>query len=88
MQCLAYGRLPQPIAKSGIALYTPPPHTLEEGVLDPIHTAVYITFMLSTFALFSETWIEISDSGPQDFAKQLTDRQMVCLGLALFFRRK
>lgn len=54
-----------------------PPHTMKEAVLDPIHTAIYITFMLSACALFSKTWIEVSGSGPRDIAKQLKDQQMV-----------
>jgi protein transport protein SEC61 subunit alpha len=56
-----------------------PPQTLKEAILDPIHTAVYITFMLSACALFSKTWIEVSGSGPRDVAKQLKDQQMVRL---------
>jgi protein transport protein SEC61 subunit alpha len=50
---------------------------MTEAVLDPIHTVVYITFMLSACALFSKTWIEISGSGPREVAKQLKDQQMV-----------
>jgi protein transport protein SEC61 subunit alpha len=50
---------------------------MKEAVLDPIHTAIYITFMLSACALFSKTWIEVSGSGPRDVAKQLKDQQMV-----------
>jgi len=76
---------PQLVAKSGIAYYMSPPHTFKEVVLDPIHTAVYVTFMLSACALFSKTWIEVS--GPRDVAKQLKDQQMVCPRFALLFRR-
>jgi protein transport protein SEC61 subunit alpha len=54
-----------------------PPQTL---ILDPIHTAVYITFMLSACALFSKTWIEVSGSGPRDVATQLENQQMVMAG--------
>src|ERR1700729_3809143 len=68
---------PQLRATSGIAYYMSPPHTVKEAVLDPIHTAIYITFMLSACALFSKTWIEVSGSGPRDVAKQLKDQQMV-----------
>lgn len=71
---------PQLVAKSGIAYYMSPPHTLSEAILDPIHTAIYITFMLSACALFSKTWIEVSGSGPRDVAKQLKDQQMVMAG--------
>jgi protein transport protein SEC61 subunit alpha len=68
---------PQLVAKSGIAYYISPPRTMTEAVLDPIHTAVYIAFMLSACALFSKTWIEVSGSGPREVAKQLKDQQMV-----------
>ncbi len=51
---------------------------MKEAILDPIHTFIYITFMLSACALFSKTWIEVSGSGPRDVAKQLKDQQMVC----------
>lgn len=53
---------------------------MKEAILDPIHTAIYITFMLSACALFSKTWIEVSGSGPRDVAKQLKDQQMVMAG--------
>jgi protein transport protein SEC61 subunit alpha len=64
-------------ATSGIVYYMSPPHTIKEAILDPIHTALYITFMLSTCALFSKTWIKVSGSGPRDVAKPLKDQQMV-----------
>ena len=68
---------PQLVATSGIAYYMSPPHTLKEAILDPLHTAIYILFMLSACALFSKTWIEVSGSGPRDVAKQLKEQQMV-----------
>jgi SecY len=71
---------PQLAATAGIAYYMSPPHTMKEAILDPIHTAIYITFMLSACALFSKTWIEVSGSGPRDVAKQLKDQQMVMAG--------
>lgn len=71
---------PQLVTKSGITYYMSPPHTFKEVVLDHIHTAVYVNFMLSACALFLKTWI-----GPQDVAKQVKDQQVVCLRLALLF---
>jgi len=71
---------PQLSATSGIAYYMSAPHTVKEAVLDPIHTAVYILFMISACAMFSKTWIEVSGSGPRDVAKQLKDQQMVMAG--------
>lgn len=67
-------------AVSGIAYYMSPPHTVKEVLLDPVHTAIYITFTLSACALFSKTWIEVSGSGPREVAKQLKDAQMVMAG--------
>ena len=57
-----------------------PPRTVTAALLDPIHTVIYITFMLSACALFSKTWIEVSGSGPRDVAKQLKEQQMVMAG--------
>ncbi|KAG8855538.1 translocon subunit [Serendipita sp. 411] len=67
-------------AVSGITYYMSPPHTVKAALLDPIHTVVYITFMLSACALFSKTWIEVSGSGPRDVARQLKEQQMVMAG--------
>lgn len=70
---------PQLAAVSGIAYYMSPPHTLSAALLDPIHTVIYVTFMVTACAAFSKTWIEVSGSGPRDIAKQLKDQQMVRL---------
>ncbi|TPR01131.1 Cid1 poly A polymerase family protein [Aspergillus niger] len=67
-------------AASGIAYYMSPPLNFKEALLDPIHTAVYITFMLVACALFSKTWIEVSGSAPRDVAKQLKDQGLVMAG--------
>lgn len=71
---------PQLRAVAGIAYYMSPPHTLKEAFLDPIHTLLYIMFIVSACALFSKTWIEVSGSGPREIAKQLKDQQMVMAG--------
>jgi len=70
----------QKAAISGIVYYMSPPHTLKAALLDPIHTAVYILFIISVCALFSKTWIEVSGSGPRDVARQLKEQQMVMAG--------
>ena len=71
----------QLFAKSGMAYYMSPPHTLKEVYTDPIHTSLYFVFMLTVCALFSRTWIDVSGSGPRDVAKQLKDQQMVMAGV-------
>jgi protein transport protein SEC61 subunit alpha len=62
------------------------PRTAVTALKDPIHTVIYIVFMVLACALFSKTWIEVSGSGPRDVAKQLKDQQMVSL-IMLALRR-
>jgi preprotein translocase subunit SecY len=51
-----------------------------EIVYDPIHAFLYISFVLTSCALFSETWIEVFCLSVRDVAKQLRDQQMVMKG--------
>lgn len=62
-----------------------PPHTIKEALIDPIHTALHVAFVVSACALFSKTWIEVSGSGPREIAKQLKDQQMVSAYLGRCF---
>ena len=61
----------QLFAASGIAYYMSPPADLKGALLDPVHTAIYIVFIMTACAVFSKTWIEVSGSAPRDVAKQL-----------------
>ncbi|KII73959.1 Protein transport protein Sec61 subunit alpha [Thelohanellus kitauei] len=47
---------------------------------DPIHTALYILFMLGSCAFFSKTWVDVSGSSSKDVAKQLKDQKMILRG--------
>ena len=67
-------------AASGVAYYMSPPLDIKAALLDPVHTAVYIVFMLSACAVFSKTWIEVSGSAPRDVAKQLKEQGLVMAG--------
>jgi len=64
----------------GLVYYMSPPHTIYELLSDPIHSCIYLTFILSTCALFSYTWINVSGSSPKDVAKQLKDQGLVIRG--------
>ena len=55
----------------GLAYYITAPQTLYEMFEDPIHAVFYITFVLTTCALFSKVWISISHSTSRDVAKKL-----------------
>ncbi|KAG9291516.1 hypothetical protein G9A89_021935 [Geosiphon pyriformis] len=67
-------------ASSGLAYFISPPLSIKEAILDPIHTTIYVAFMLTACALFSKTWIEVSGSSPRDVAKQLKEQGMVMAG--------
>ncbi len=67
-------------ATAGIAYYMSPPLSFTDALLDPIHTAVYVAYMLVACAVFSKTWIEVSGSSPRDVAKQLKEQGLVMAG--------
>ncbi|KAL8794902.1 MAG: hypothetical protein Q9195_002614 [Heterodermia aff. obscurata] len=67
-------------AASGIAYYMSPPLNFTEALLDPVHTAIYMTFIVVACAVFSKTWIEVSGSAPRDVAKQLKEQGLVMAG--------
>lgn len=64
----------------GLAYYISPPLSLVDLVTDPIHSFVYISFVLISCAVFSKLWIEVSGSSPRDVAKTLRDQQMTMKG--------
>ncbi|KAL7560020.1 hypothetical protein ACA910_013511 [Epithemia clementina (nom. ined.)] len=70
----------QKIPVGGIAYYISPPRSLAEIIYDPFHAVFYFVFILTSCALFSKTWIEVSGSSARDVAKQLRDQQMVMKG--------
>jgi len=67
-------------AISGVAYYMSPPFSVSEALLDPIHTAIYLLYMIAACALFSKTWVEVSGSAPRDVAKQLKEQGLVMAG--------
>lgn len=50
----------------GLVYYISPPRGMGEIVTDPLHTLIYIVFILGSCALFSKTWIEVSGSSVRD----------------------
>merc|ERR1712151_585910 len=70
----------QAIPVGGIAYYISPPQSFAEIIYDPFHAVFYLIFILTSCALFSKTWIEVSGASARDVAKQLRDNQMVMKG--------
>jgi len=70
----------QLFATSGLAYYMSAPHSFSEALLDPIHTVIYLIYMLVACAAFSKSWILVSGSSPRDVAKQLKEQGLVMAG--------
>lgn len=68
------------IPVSGLAYYMSPPLTLSDILRDPVHAVIYLIFILTSCAIFSKMWIEVSGASPRDVAKQLRDQQMILKG--------
>lgn len=64
----------------GLAYYVSPPQSFVEMLSDPFHAIIYVTFVLTTCALFSKAWIDVSGSSARDVAKQLKEQDMVLRG--------
>jgi len=64
----------------GLAYYISPPATVWDVWVDPFHALFYVMFMLTTCALFSKAWIEVSGQSARDVARQLKDQDMVLKG--------
>merc|ERR1711871_1934967 len=70
----------QSIPVGGIVYYISPLHSFSDIWDDPIHAVFYIAFVITSCALFSKTWIDVSGSSARDVAQQLRDQQMMMPG--------
>jgi len=64
----------QAIPVGGLVYYISPPGNLGGFVEDPLHGLTYIFFVVSTTAMFSRLWIDVSGTSPKDVAKELRDQ--------------
>mmetsp|Transcript_8521 Transcript_8521/g.23748 ORF Transcript_8521/g.23748 Transcript_8521/m.23748 type:complete len:475 (-) Transcript_8521:331-1755(-) len=70
----------QSIPVGGLAYYISPPSSFSDIWEDPIHALIYVIFVLTSCALFSKMWIDVSGSSARDVAKQLREQQMMMPG--------
>eukprot|EP01006_Ploeotia_vitrea_P056868 TRINITY_DN68132_c2_g2_i11.p1 TRINITY_DN68132_c2_g2~~TRINITY_DN68132_c2_g2_i11.p1 ORF type:complete len:481 (+),score=44.68 TRINITY_DN68132_c2_g2_i11:69-1511(+) len=68
------------IPVGGLAYYVSPPQSFGDMLVDPFHALFYVAFILTTCALFSKAWIEVSGSSARDVAKQLKEQQLTLRG--------
>jgi len=74
------GQMGMSVPMGGIAYYISPPGSFSDIFVDPLRTLFYTAFVLTSCALFSKTWPEVSGSSPKEVAKQLRDQQMTIRG--------
>ncbi len=72
---------PYPIG--GIVYYMTAPQTVSQTVGDPIHSAIYLLYLVGMAVLFARLWVEIGGLNPRAVAKNLMDADVQVPG----FRR-
>eukprot|EP01027_Heterolobosea_sp_BB2_P020763 GEZU01029654.1.p1 GENE.GEZU01029654.1~~GEZU01029654.1.p1 ORF type:complete len:483 (-),score=178.45 GEZU01029654.1:161-1609(-) len=70
----------QTIPVGGLVYYISPPANFADMLADPFHAIFYVAFVLTTCALFSKAWIDVSGSSAKDVARQLQDQNMTITG--------
>ena len=71
----------QSIPIGGLAYYISPPRDLRDFIIEPIHSIIYVIFILLACGLFSKTWVELSGKSARDIAKSLRDNQYFLEGI-------
>lgn len=77
-QEVSMGRQPVPVG--GIVYYISPPGDLIEFIRNPLHSLIYVVFVLGACTLFSKTWIEISGQSPKEVAKSIKEQNLCLVG--------
>lgn len=67
------------IPVGGLCYYISAPGGVGEMIADPFHAIFYVAFVLSSCALFSKTWINVSGSSSYDVTGQLLRNKMTIL---------
>jgi protein transport protein SEC61 subunit alpha len=67
----------------GIAYYMNPPQGINQTVSDPVHSIIFLLFLVTMAVLFARLWVEIGGLNPKTVAKNLMDADVQVPG----FRR-
>jgi len=70
----------QSVPVGGLSYYISPPQGFTDIWADPIRAIFYVIFIITSCALFSRAWIDVSGSSAKDVAKQLKDQNMMMPG--------
>ena len=67
----------------GIVYYMTPPQGVNQTIGDPIHSAIYLLYLVGMAVIFARLWVEIGGLNPKAVAKNLMDADVQVPG----FRR-
>ena len=65
----------------GVIVLNIPSRNLIDFIIEPIHSIIYVIFILLACGLFSKTWVELSGKSSRDVAKNLRDNQYFLEGI-------
>lgn len=64
------------VPTSGLCYYATSPQGLSGVIEDPFRFVIYAAFVLSSCAMFSRMWVDVSGQSPRDLAKQLKGQNL------------
>ncbi|MDG6985814.1 MAG: preprotein translocase subunit SecY [Nitrososphaerota archaeon] len=71
----------QPIG--GLVYYVTPPQSFQQTLADPVHSVIYLLYLVGMAVIFARLWVEIGGLNPRAVAKNLMDADVQVPG----FRR-
>ncbi|MDE1857779.1 MAG: preprotein translocase subunit SecY [Thaumarchaeota archaeon] len=71
----------QPIG--GLVYYLTPPQSFQQTLADPVHSVIYLLYLVGMAVIFARLWVEIGGLNPRAVAKNLMDADVQVPG----FRR-
>jgi protein transport protein SEC61 subunit alpha len=66
--------------EGGLAYYLVPPNTFTDILYNPTHFIIYLIFIISSCALFSKFWLELSGRSTTDVLRQFHENDMIITG--------
>ncbi len=70
-------------AVGGLVYYIQPPRGIDQTLADPLHSVIYVVYLVTLAILFARIWVEIGGLNPKAVAKNLMDADVQVPG----FRR-
>ena len=67
----------------GAAYYITPPQSVSQTIADPVHSVIYLLYLVGMAVIFARLWVEIGGLNPKAVAKNLMDADVQVPG----FRR-